>query len=173
MLSLELIAAIVDQHALKGQHSIHFLDHWARVLENGRRLTLQTNARLDVVELFSVFHDSARVNDGTDPAHGARGAKIAVAMRGRFFDIDQAGMDLLTHACAEHTFGKTEGDCTIRTCWDSDRLDLGRAGFYPIPARLCTDPGRDPEMIVWAHERSVRHYFPETIRAEWGISGER
>lgn len=172
MLSVELLAAIIDQHALKSRHSIHFLDHWARVLENGRRLSIQTKARLDVVELFSVFHDSGRISDGTDHAHGSRGAQIAARLRGQLFEIDQPGMDLLIYACAEHTHGMTEADITVQTCWDSDRLDLGRAGYYPLPSKLCTDPARDPEMIAWAYERSIRHYFPEIVRSEWGIASQ-
>jgi uncharacterized protein len=78
-------------------------------------------------------------------------------------------MDLLTIACMEHTDGKTEADITIQTCWDSDRLDLGRAGYFPHPRKLCTQAARDPEMIAWANERAIRHYFPETVRVEWGI----
>jgi uncharacterized protein len=173
MLTPELIQAIIDQHSLKGRHSIHFTDHWARVLENGRCLVSQNNARLDVVELFAVFHDSGRVSDGRDPQHGTNGARIAAAMRGRLFDIDQAGMDLLDLACRMHTAGGIEADLTVQTCWDSDRLDLLRADIYPSARRLCTPAARDPQMIAWASQRASSRYVPQNVYAEWGLPTDR
>jgi uncharacterized protein len=43
---------------------------------------------------------------------------------------------------------------TIQASWDADRLDLGRVGTTPDPARLCTAAARDPEMFRWAGQRS-------------------
>ena len=43
--------------------------------------------------------------------------------------------------------GQTEADITIQTCWDADRLDLGRVWIIPDPDRLCTEPARDPALI--------------------------
>lgn len=130
---------------------LHGTGHWARVLANGRRLTRTTGANLDVVELFAVFHDSCRENDGGDPEHGLRAARLAAKMRGKWFELGNADMELLFHACADHTAGMTESDVTIQTCWDADRLDLGRVGIRPDPARLCTDPAKTTEMLKWAH----------------------
>jgi uncharacterized protein len=45
---------------------------------------------------------------------------------------------------------------TVLTCWDADRLDLGRVGIKPNPHRLCTAAARDPMMIEWAYKRSIR-----------------
>jgi uncharacterized protein len=47
------------------------------------------------------------------------------------------------------------GDITVLTCWDADRLDLGRVGIRPAAHRLCTDAARDPAMIEWAYRRST------------------
>ena len=45
---------------------------------------------------------------------------------------------------------------TVQTCWDADRLDLGRVGIRPLAERLCTDVARDPVLIEWAYQRSIR-----------------
>jgi uncharacterized protein len=31
---------------------------------------------------------------------------------------------------------------TVQTCWDADRLDLGRVGIKPDPKRLFTEEGK-------------------------------
>lgn len=169
MITQALIRAIIDQHPLKGHASIHFTDHWARVLENGRRLQTASGARLEVVELFAVFHDAGRISDGKDPDHGERGAQVAARMRGRLFDIDAAGWELLRLACQLHSKGRLDGDVTVQTCWDSDRLDLLRAGYYPAPEKLCTAAARAPDMIAWANRRSAAHSIPAEVYAEWGL----
>jgi uncharacterized protein len=55
-----------------------------------------------------------------------------------------------------YTHGGTEGDITVQTCCDADRLDLGRV-VVPDPARLCTSAARDPDMIEWAYWRSIQN----------------
>ena len=170
MITAALVIAIIEQHALKDRHSIHFVDHWARVLENGRRLAPLSGARLDVVEYFAVFHDAGRQGDGRDQFHGRRGADIARKMRGSLFDLDAAGFELLVQACSEHTDGKIEGDVTVQTCWDADRLDLGRAGHFPDHMKLCTPAARDTQMIEWAYDRSIRFIVPEWVGTEWNLS---
>ena len=40
-----------------------------------------------------VFHDSRRVNEGTDPGHGRRGAELAVAFRDEWFTISDQEFD--------------------------------------------------------------------------------
>ena len=68
--------------------------HWARVLENGRRLLEATGARRDIVELFAVFHDSQRINGGIDDGHGRRGAELAGNLRGVVYELDDEAFDL-------------------------------------------------------------------------------
>ncbi len=139
------------------------MDHWVRVLSNGRKLAKQTGANLAVVELFAVFHDSRRLDEGYDPEHGYRGAVFASEMRGKWFEISDDELILLSEACELHSDGLTEADITVQTCWDADRLDLGRVGTTPDPKFLCTDAAKDPEMIKWAHERATK-----SLGGSWG-----
>ena len=145
---------ILSGYPLKLQ-STHGINHWARVFENGRRLAPLTGADGRVVDLFAVFHDSRRKNEGHDPDHGKRGGKLARQLRKRgLIQLTDGQLEQLVHACTHHTAGLTEAEVTIQTCWDADRLDLGRVGITPIPGKLCTDAGRDPALIKWADERA-------------------
>jgi uncharacterized protein len=58
---------------------------------------------------------------------------------------------------------------TVLTCWDADRLDLGRVGIRPAPRLLCTSAARDPATIAWAFERGAAGFVPELAAAQWGI----
>ena len=149
ILTAPLLEAIRGQHRLRWE-GIHGVSHWARVRTIGLRLAEQTGAGPDVVELFAVFHDACRVNDGRDPDHGRRGADLAVRLRGQVFDLPEAALAFLVTACADHTHGHTEAPVTIQTCWDADRLDLGRVDIRPDPARLCTPAAKDPRLFTWA-----------------------
>ncbi len=121
------------------------------------------------MQLFAVFHDSRRINETTDFGHGQRGADFAAELRGDLFDLSDGAFDLLHTACAGHTDGETDGDITIHTCFDADRLDLGRVGIMPEPRRLCTDAAMTPEMIKWADGRASFEVVPDLVREEWGI----
>ena len=50
--------------------------------------------------------------------------------------------DMLYYAIDRHSDGLIDGDITVRTCWDADRLDLGRVGIKPDAKYLCTDAGK-------------------------------
>jgi uncharacterized protein len=168
MIPKELLSVILEQYSLP-IFEVHGVSHWARVLENGRLLAERAGANLEVVELFAVFHDSCRINEGTDPSHGARGAKLASELRGKLFDLPEADFRLLQLACVQHTNGKTQADLTVQVCWDSDRLDLYRVDICPHPDRLCTDAARDPAVIAWANERASTRLVPELVWQEWGL----
>jgi uncharacterized protein len=150
-------------------HGTHGVGHWARVLENGLRLADATGAKVEIVQLFAVFHDSRRVNEGHDDGHGQRGADLAAELRGDLFDLPDDDFELLQFACACHTDGLTEADVTIQTCWDSDRLDLGRVGIVPAPAKLCTSAAQTWEIIKWADGRAAVEIIPALVNEEWGI----
>lgn len=133
---------VTDQYHSPG-YSVHGPDHWRRVEQNGLLLATRTGADIDVVRLFALFHDSRRENDGADDGHGARGAEYAASLRETAFDLPDARFELLRYACVWHTDGDHHNDPTIGTCWDADRLDLGRVGVIPAPEFMSTDFGRE------------------------------
>jgi uncharacterized protein len=163
-----LVALILSRYCLS-PHGIHGIAHWARVLENGRRLSADTGARLGVVELFAVFHDSRRRSEGRDPGHGRRGAELARELRATHLDLYDNDFELLVEACARHTEGGTDGDVTVRTCWDADRLDLERVGIRTDPRRLCTTAAREIGLLGWASRRATQRFVPRAVLEEWGI----
>lgn len=158
-----ILRAVLEQYRLEW-HGIHGVTHWGRVLDNGLRLAESTGASVRVVTLFALFHDACRTNDGHDPDHGRRGAALAASLRGSVFEIGDREFRRLHQACVEHTDGSTDGDVTVRTCWDADRLDLARVGIDPRPERLCTDAGRDPGIIAWASRRAREELVPDGVR---------
>ena len=135
---------------------IHGPSHWARVRAMGLELSHVTGADPVVVELFAWFHDSRRFNDGYDPEHGDRAAAFAGGLRGDLFEATDEQLALLQEACRGHSDGHLRADVTVQTCWDADRLDLGRVGTTPDPARLCTEAARSPEVRMLAEARSDR-----------------
>jgi uncharacterized protein len=165
-ISPELIHAIREQYRLpwRGTHGVI---HWARVREAGLRLAARTGANVAVVELFAVLHDARRRNEGIDPGHGGRGAISAGTLRGTLIHIPDAEFVLLSSTCADHTKGLLDADITIQACWDVDRLDLGRVGTTPDPARLCTAAARAPDMIRWTGQRSGGEYVPPVVDQDW------
>lgn len=167
----ELLLAVFEQYRLP-PFGLHGVAHWARVLENGRRLAPLTGARRDVVELFAVLHDACRRNEHCDPRHGARAAELARRLCGSAFTLDDPGLEMLVFACAGHTDGGRDGDVTVLTCWDADRLDLARAGIIPSAGKLCTAPACEPELLAWAIARSETLEMPPRVAAEWGIDGD-
>ena len=119
-----------------GRNSIHGPNHWKRVKENGLAVARFSGANPTVVKLFALFHDSRRVSDGSDPGHGHRGAEFARELRGEHFNISDEEFELLYYACQWHTDEIHHDDPTIGTCWDADRLDLGRVYITPKPKYL-------------------------------------
>ena len=149
-----LIEMIQEQFALNW-YGIHGILHWQRVRENGLRLAEFTQANKQVVELFAYLHDARRLNEGYDRQHGKRAAKYATSLSGSIINLPTSDLDRLVYACRYHSDGLTEADVTTQTCWDADRLDLGRVGIKPEPQYLCTDAARDPKIIDWAYRRSL------------------
>jgi uncharacterized protein len=133
---------------------IHGREHWLRVKQNGVRLAKQTGANVDIVELFALLHDCRRLSDGRDPDHGRRAAELAASLRELWIPWSDHDFNLLTYACESHTDGLTEAHITVQTCWDADRLDLGRVGIHPDPERLCTAAARTSAVLQWAWHRS-------------------
>ena len=125
-----------------GSHSVHGPSHWARVEKNGLELASETGADTTVVRLFAMLHDTCRLNDDTDLGHGPRAADMLGTMVGILFNIDPDRLALLEQAIRHHTDGVTSPDPTIGTCWDADRLDLGRVGKNPEARFMSTEAGK-------------------------------
>ena len=136
------------------RHGIHGEAHWARVCKNGLLLAEQTGADRNLVELFAYLHDSKRLSDGWDLDHGQRAADFAKSLQDSYLFLSEQDLELLVYACAHHSDGLTEAHVTVQTCWDADRLDLGRIGIEPDPQRLCTPAAQDPSTIEGAFQRS-------------------
>lgn len=155
MISADLIEFLRTQFRLDW-HGIHGAPHWARVRYNGFQLAMLNGANIEVVELFAFLHDACRIADSGDPNHGNRAAELADTLNGKYFSLDSTALLLLKKACSEHSEGYVRGDITVRTCWDADRLDLGRIGIRPEPQKLCTVEAQSPAVIAAAYRRSLR-----------------
>ena len=157
-----LWATVIKQPHHRHADSVHGPDHWKRVERNACVLAARTGAIVPVVRLFALFHDSRRENDGYDPEHGSRGAKFAAEVRGLWYELPDEHFELLHHACVWHTDGFHHDDPTIGTCWDADRLDLGRVGSKPDPYYMSTDFGAEIAkhgvIQPWLH--LARPYIP-------------
>lgn len=141
---------------------VHGPKHWQQVEYNGLLLADKTGADIDVVRLFAIFHDSKRANDDYDCKHGMRGAEFAKECRqAKLFDMDDSRFEKLYHACMFHTDECVNDDITINTCYDADRLDLGRVGIQLNPTKMATEFGK--ELAV----RSLNEYVPVGAMREW------
>ena len=134
----ELLKHIRDQFKIDW-HGIHGANHWARVLHHGQKIAKAREGDLLVVELFAFLHDSCRLDDYRDPLHGERGAEFAYGVNGQFFHLDRKQLDSLCFAIRHHSGGDVSMDPTIQSCWDADRLDLGRVGIIPSPRFLSNE----------------------------------
>ncbi len=158
---------ILEQYRLPWD-GFHGLTHWARVRENGLRLARETGADTEIAELFAVFHDACRRNEGTDSRHGRRGAELAERLRReKLIQLDDERFDMLFVACRDHTEGLTEAELSVQTCWDADRLDLLRVFVTPDPQKLGTDAAREPAFMDWCNDRAGRGVIPAIVREQW------
>ncbi len=157
MISQEIIHLLKDTFQLDWQ-GIHGVSHWARVRLNGLLIAQHNRANKRVVELFAFFHDSKRMADFNDPDHGERAAEFIATLPLALLHINQQERALLMLACADHSKGFTQGDVTIRTCWDADRLDLGRGGQRPNTEKLCTSIAKEAVFFEQAYQRATYQY---------------
>ena len=166
IITKELVKLVLNQYELP-LDGIHGIDHWARVLENGLRLCALNQANKTVVQLFALFHDSKRKNEQRDDGHGIRGAEFARSLRGKNFNVTDEEFSLLSEACKRHTDGLTDSNLTVQTCWDADRLDLGRVNITIDHKYLCTSAAKQDNVLNWANDRAQRLHQPELIFNEW------
>ena len=125
-----------------GAHSIHGPSHWQRVDAFGLDIAESSGADLTVVRLFALLYDSCRQDDGADLEHGPRAAEMLDRIVPAVFAIDLGRFDLLKEAIRLHTTGQTTNEPTIGTCWDADRLDIGRVGMTPSVEYMSTESGK-------------------------------
>ena len=139
----------------------HGLEHWMRVLINGRLLSEQNGADLEVVEHFALLHDVKRENEGLDLHHGPRAAEFIKSIAGTWLKLNKYQLSQLIDACRYHSVGRIDRDVTIQTCWDADRLDIGRVGVTPKPSFLGSSLARDMNFIELAYMRSKKRFTLE------------
>jgi len=161
-----LLRTVISQYRLP-LNGTHGMAHWGRVLENGRRLSSLTGAALEIVELFSIFHDSQRRRESGDHGHGPRAAAFISSIRDTI-DLPNDALSLLVEACECHTRGAAIGaNITVLTCLDADRLDIPRVGIAIRPDLLYTAAAKDPDVLGWASTRAKRRVIPWIVRNEW------
>ena len=67
---------------------------------------------------------------------------MVVEIAGELFTLEPDRLELLQYAIRHHTGGRTSDDPTTGTCWDADRLDIGRVGIIPHQRYMSTEPAR-------------------------------
>jgi uncharacterized protein len=122
--------------------SLHGPQHWQKVEEIGLAMARKNGADQEVVGLFAWLHDSCRKNEYTDEKHGPRAAKLAKKLRNKYFKLTNDQFSLLHYAIKYHADGLTHEDLTVGTCWDADRLDLGRVGTQLEEKYMSTKEGK-------------------------------
>ncbi|XOF35194.1 MAG: hypothetical protein ACL93V_07885 [Candidatus Electrothrix sp. YB6] len=138
----ELIQKIKNETTVR-PYSLHGYGHWERVAEYARFIAAHEEVNEHILGLFAYFHDCRRLSDGTDPEHGPRAAKYIQTFPKNLLKLEEADIERLMFACRYHTYEVATDDLTIKACWDSDRLDLGRVGIRPDPKRLFTQTAVD------------------------------
>jgi uncharacterized protein len=147
-----LLDLIVGQLKIN-KEGIHGTSHWARVRHHGLTVGKERDADLLVIELFAFLHDSQRENEWRDPLHGTRAADFAVSLNSVYYDLNSNQLDKLCYAMTLHSDGHVHADATIQSCWDADRLDLGRADIYPSEKFLSNEAAKH---IASAYEWSLQ-----------------
>jgi uncharacterized protein len=131
-----------SEKKISASSQIHGLTHWRRVFENGLIIAKETGANIKMVELFALFHDRCRLNDGKDPDHGNRATQLVASMRSDLLDLPEDLFQYLLEALRDHTHVRYTDNIHIATCWDADRLDLDRVGETPREEFMNTEVGR-------------------------------
>lgn len=149
MVQTELID-ILKEHFRLDWHGIHGISHWRRVRQIGMAIAEQNGADKLVVDAFAFLHDSCRKDDKRDNGHGARAARLAARLNDIHLKLDPLRLKYLQHACAHHESGMITENVTIGTCWDADRLDLGRVHIESDSTYLSTDIAKQTDFISWA-----------------------
>jgi uncharacterized protein len=165
-----LVEIVLRDYALRPLGT-HGLTHWLRVRANGLALAAATpDADAEIVELFSLFHDSRRLDEMGDPEHGARAAEYVWKLGGRgLIEVEPARLDVLARACEGHQKIRSSTDLTIGCCWDADRLDLSRLDWRPDPHYLSTAAALDRKLQAAAWRRGRNRVVDRRGTRAWGV----
>jgi uncharacterized protein len=60
----------------------------------------------------------------------------------QLLDLTAEQLAMLCRACSGHTYGRQSACATVTTCWDADRLDIGRVGILPNSSYLFSDEAK-------------------------------
>ena len=150
----ELVNKVINKAKLANS-SIHGTFHWQTVERNGLYLCQFNNADKNVIRLFAVFHDCMRENDGYDLEHGPRASKFIKTIKTEI-PLNEEQLNNLCMACSSHTHGKKAQNETVATCWDADRLDIGRVGITPNENYLTNE---EAKRIARENDFSKLHNF--------------
>jgi len=83
----------------------------------------------------ALLHHSCRKNEYGAPGHGARGAALVFDLHQREFpELETAALEQLITARCWRTHRTHSDILTIGTCFDADRLNLGRVEIPRMPA---------------------------------------
>ena len=163
-LNLPLILHTVLEDYTLPWNGFHGVAHWARVLENGLRLAEEIGCRHRGGPALCRAARLPAVQRAPRPgARPARCGARAVASGRRISSSPISTSGCCIAPALGHTHERTHPDVTIQTCWDADRLDLGRVGMMPDPRYLSTEIARRQETIWWADGRAT----------SWFHSGDR
>ena len=134
---------------------IHGYTHWKTVERNGLYLAQFTGADRQVVSYFAHFHDCMRENENVDPEHGPRATRFLKLNRIRI-RLDDDQFCKLCVACSGHTHGRKAKCPTVATCWDADRLDIGRVGIVRDPTYFFSQEAID--IVVNCDDRPLHGF---------------
>jgi uncharacterized protein len=143
------LMSIIYKHYRLGPNSLHGPDHWLRVGVIGLALAERTGANMRVVRYFAQLHDVGRSDEGSDIFHGIESAHFCKEHR-HLISLDDDEFELLLQAIAKHPMGGLSKNVTTGSCWDADRLDLGRVGIPPDKKYLSTTAAKEDKFFNWA-----------------------
>jgi len=130
-------------------NGIHGIGHWENVATNAIAIAQSNGADPVVVQLFAFIHDSCRISDDYDHDHGLRAAEWMSEWLQDYISLNKTQFNLLYEAIKNHNKGETTLDPAIGSCWDADRLELGRLDIYPDINKMSTKLCKDEVFIEW------------------------
>jgi len=135
------LAALVEGQAPLADSLDHGTSHWRAVARTGLELCSRTpDADPRLILLFALLHDSRRVNEFADPDHGPEAARYLTTLRKEgIINLSNEDSTTLAYAMYHHDAGETSDDLTIAACWDADRLQLQRLGYW-LKNELLSNP---------------------------------